>query len=180
VQKRLAANRPDLAVTKDSGERHIVERIGKDRGVMIRHAKQTFPAACAREQQNAELVGRFIFGTLGNSEQILMGRPKIAQLKLYGLSSAWISAHCYGPDLGVGSQNIPDQEIALLKILNIFGGSQTKKQVVLNRQPFLSRDAEKSGLESLVSGQVADFENEIVFNFSDRNCIADWPTSLAD
>jgi hypothetical protein len=78
VKKRLAANRPDLAVTKDSGERHIPERIGKDHGVMIRHAKKTFPAACAREQQNAERIGRFIFGALGNSDQILMRRPKIA------------------------------------------------------------------------------------------------------
>ena len=112
--------------------------------------------------------------------EVFPGRLRITQLKLNGLADPWMSTHRKRTDLRVRPQDVADQKIALLEVLDIFGDSQSEEQIVPNRDTLLGRNAQKRRLQSLICGQVPDFQDQVLLGLGDRRRIADRTTSLTD
>src|ERR1700722_11409660 len=109
-----------------------------------------------------------------------MGRFRVPNLELDGLAYTRVSSDSQRSHLGICTENVANQKIATFKLVDVFGGGQPEKEVIPDGVSLIGRDRHEGRLEGLVSGDVTDLENEIVFCFRNWRRVADRPASLTD
>jgi hypothetical protein len=112
-------DRSDFTVAEEPGEGQVSKDICQCSCVMAFAPEQASATARARKQQYSQRAGQAPGQAMTSLQQISVGRLGVAELELNRLPDSGISAYRQCSHLRVGSQYVPDQEVALLKVLDV-------------------------------------------------------------
>ena len=131
MQEATLAYGADFAVAKEPGEAERSEPLLDELSIVIWLSEHPLAAAVATAQTTA--INRRVFQVaMGSGEQrihIFSGCGGGASLKLDGLPKPGSRAHSDSPGTGVGAEEVANQEVAAMKVLQVFIDHQSDEQV---------------------------------------------------
>jgi len=182
VQKIPVADGANLAIAKKAGEAHGTELFLDVACIVTRHAKQARAATVAAAKAGAENVASFqvCASTPEKLRDVFGARGGVTALELNGLSRTRQSADGEGAGVGVGADEIADEEIAAMKFIEVFVDDESNKKVSLafllfRRRKFLNRVN-----EHLVSRAIGDLVDDVLLGFRNGPCVADRSAALGN
>jgi len=101
VQITGPADRPDLAIAKETCRRDVAENFREGRGVVIRHAKKAMAAAVAGKEKRRKRRAALEAVHLGQFDEVVVGGDLVAQLVLQSLAGASPGADRHRAGLGI-------------------------------------------------------------------------------
>lgn len=84
--------------------------------------------------------------------KVCVGGGAIAKLILEGLAEAGDAGDDDGTGVGIGADDVADEEIAGAKLVDVFGAGESGEEVALGGGAFGLGEGLEGGLEGLVGG----------------------------
>jgi len=182
VQKIPVADGADLAIAKEAGEAQGPKLLLDVARIVARDAKQARAAPVAATKAAAQNLAslQVCASTREKVGNVFRACGGIAALKLNGLTGTGERADGEGAGVGVGADEVADEEIAAMKFIEVFVDDESHKKIALAFLLFRRRKLLNGVDENLVGGAVGDLVDDVLLGFRNGPCVADGSAALGN
>lgn len=183
VEVVAMADGSDFAVAEEAGEGELAAEMFVDEaGIVVAMAEESLAAAGAAAEAGGEdgLVGEADAGLVEEGGEVVGGGFAVAELELDGLADADAGADGDDAAVGVGAEEVADEEIAAAMFLEVFVDGEADEDVAVGAGFFGFGEGVEGVLEDGEGWEVTDALDEVAIGGGDGPGAADGGAALGD